>query len=312
MKEEETKETCIGIAAVQIYDSPVVQLEPTKSTCCWDDTYIRFTFDSDIPGVPPSFSLSWKEISGLDLAFEGTRTCSFRLLVEPRVARRGFILPSRSIPYFSFSFASVHLQTVVAAINEHELNHLLKHGIPRWMRSWPYNKFYNRRLRRLASQVVRWLDMFLIVCFLYQLTLYLPESFQLGLDMQSQLSHYIYTHVIDPAWNYSSEHPYIAGAIGAVFLLFFWPLLLVWWGFILGGVALLRFSFLIYLIVTVLSYTPVVVSRFKRFRQMFALTSAVGLWFWLFFSRLTLRKRRPSQAHPTPSADKHRTNRQSG
>jgi hypothetical protein len=112
-------------------------------------------------------------------------------------------------------------------------------------------------------------------------------------ELQDSLVETVYDGIVVPAWDWGYEvrpltvaspfnhplprlvyppcvvcvscdqHPYMGGALALGFVVAFWPLLMIWWIFLLGGALLFRFSFLLYLAITFIAYVPVVTGNIK-------------------------------------------------
>jgi len=125
----------------------------------------------------------------------------------------------------------------------------------------PFEKCYTKELRNIYLLCSSFMQLVLAVTFSYHLYLSLPSWVA---QLQESLVDWVYDGMIVPAWDFAYAHPIIALGAGLCFLAVFWPLVMMWWLTALGGVVLLRFSFLIYLFYTLLTYMPVVASNTKR------------------------------------------------
>jgi hypothetical protein len=74
------------------------------------------------------------------------------------------------------------------------------------------------------------------------------------------------------------QHPFIGGAVALGFVMVFWPLLMLWWVFLLGGALVFRFSFLLYLAITLIAYVPAVTSNIKSIAT--SIPQLYAAWAW--------------------------------
>ncbi|ELR16628.1 uncharacterized protein ACA1_088730 [Acanthamoeba castellanii str. Neff] len=222
------------------------------------DGRVDVALDADFTSAPHLLSFNWRDVTALGLSYAAPPKSEFTLTLEPRNPLPHPTL--RRVHILTLIVPSLHMPLLEEQIQNYKLTQRLQAGIPSWMVQMPYEKYYTRQLRNGFLVVSNIIQIILAATFSYQLYLSLPGWVA---ELQDSLVETVYDGIVVPAWDWGYEHPYMGGALALGFVVAFWPLLLIWWVFLLGGALLFRFSFLLYLAITFIAYVPAVTGNIK-------------------------------------------------